>query len=209
MEEYFYPPLVHEPFWFFMVIYLSSQTRTPISHFWMTYALYNIGSKIKSFNPTLYSNSQPHSPKPNFYWSRILKVISKININISPDAFESLAFKSFCLLILIPDSNPIPSLPDLLNIKPTPSSHTWSSLFLFKPHTSFFFNAEKEIAFRTAYKGYAWGCFFQKHLIPPRFSTDFLCKLCSFSTDDPTTSFLNTLPQNILFPVLNCSLVKP
>ena len=88
----------------------------------MTYALYNIGSKIKPFNPTLYSNSQPHSPKPNFYWSRILKVISKINISL--DAFETLTFKSLYLINLNPDSNPIPSLPNPLNTKATPSSHT-------------------------------------------------------------------------------------
>ena len=145
-------------------IFLLKQ-ETPISHFWMTYALYNIGSKIKPFNPTLYSNFQPHSPKPNFYWSQILKEISKINI--SPDAFKTLNFKSLYLLILNPDSNSIPSLPDPLNTKASPSSHTWPRLFLLKPHSSFFSNTAKEIAFRTAYKGYAWGCFFQKHLIPP------------------------------------------
>ena len=145
-------------FCFLMAIYFSSQTRTPISHFWMTYALYNIGSKIKPFNSALYSNSQPHSPKPNFYWSRILKEISKVNI--SPDAFESLNFKSLYLLFLNPDSNPIPSLPDPLNTKAILSSHTWPRLFLLKPHSSFFSNIEKEIAFRTAYKGYAWRCFF-------------------------------------------------
>ena len=126
----------------------------------MTYALYNIGSKIKPFNQALYSNSQPHIPKPNFYWSRILKVISKINI--SPDAFETLSFKFLYLLILNPDSNPIPSLPDPLNTKVTPSSHTWPRLFLLKPHSSFFSNTEKEITFRTAYKRLCLGVFLSK-----------------------------------------------
>ena len=116
----------------------------------MTYALYNIASKIKPFNPDLYSNSQPHSHKPNFYWSQILKAI--FEINISPNAFESFTFKSLYLLILNPDSNSIPSLPDPLNTKSTHSSHTWPRLFLLKQHTSFFSDTKKEIAFRTAYK---------------------------------------------------------
>ena len=98
---------------------------------------------------------------------------------------KSLLLNLYFFLILNPDSNPIPSLPDPLNTKLTPSSHTWPRLFLLKPHTSFFSNTEKEIAFRTAYKGYAWGSFFKKHLIPPRFRNYSLCKLCSSSTDDP------------------------
>ena len=151
-------------------IFLLKQ-KPSISHFWMTYAFHNIGSKIKTFNPVLYFNLQPQSPKPNFYWSRILKAISKINI--SPDGFKTLTFKSLYLLILNPDSNPIPSLPDPLSTKPTPSSHIWPRLFLFKPHTSLFSNTEKEIAFRTAYKGYTWGCFFLKDLIPPYFQMNF------------------------------------
>ena len=118
------------PFHFLMAIYFFLKQEPPISQFWMTYALYNVGSKIKPFNPTLYSNSQPHSPKPNFYWSQILKEILKINI--SPDRFETLTFKSLYLLIVNSDSNPISSLPDPLNTKPTPFSHTWPRLFLLK-----------------------------------------------------------------------------
>ena len=177
----------------------------------MTYALYNIGFKIKPFNQALYSNPQPLSPKPNFYWSRILKAISKIDI--SPDAFETLTFKSLYLLILNPDSNSIPSLPDPLSTKPIVSFHTWPRLFLLKPHTSFFSNTGKEIAFRTACKGYTWGCFFQRHLIPPRFSIHFLCKLCSSSTDDPHHLFFECPAAKYLIshlePIFNETLKKP
>ena len=112
---------------------------------------------MKPFNPALYSNSQLHISKPNFYWSRILKVISKINI--SPDAFETFTFKFLNLLILNTDSNTIPSLPDTLNTKPTPSCHTWPCLFLLL-HTLFFSITEKEIAFRTAYKAMPGGVSF-------------------------------------------------
>ena len=126
----FIPHWCKNPFHFLMAIYFFLKQEPPISQFWMTYALYNVGSKIKPFNPTLYSNSQPHSPKPNFYWSQILKEISKINI--SPDRFETLTFKSLYLLIVDSDSNPISSLPDPLNTKPTPFSRTWPRLFLLK-----------------------------------------------------------------------------
>ena len=128
----------------------------------MTYALYNIGSKIKPFNPTLYSNSQPHSPKPNFYWSRILKEISKVNI--SPDAFESLNFKSLYLLILNPDSNSIPSLPDPLNTKATPSSHTSS----FPPQTTLvvLFKHQERNRFQDSLQRLCLGVFISKTFNP-------------------------------------------
>ena len=71
----------------------------------MIYALYNIGSKIKPFKPALYSNSQPHSLKPNSYWSQILEALSKINI--SSDGFEILTFKSLYLLNLNIDLSPV------------------------------------------------------------------------------------------------------
>ena len=77
---------------------------------------------------------------------------------------------------------------------------------------SFFSNIEKEIAFRTAYKGYAWVCFFQKHLISLRFPNNFLCKLCSSSTDDPHHLFLECPATKYLIfrlePILSETLKK-
>ena len=128
----------------------------------MNYAFYNIGYKIKPFKPACYSNSRTHSPKPNFYWLQILNTISKINI--FPDAFETLTFKSLYLMILNHDPNPILSIPDPLSTKITLSSHTWPCLLLLKLHLTFFSNTEKEIPFRTAYKNYAWGYSFLKTL---------------------------------------------
>ena len=153
----------------------------------------------------------PYGPKPNFYWSRILNVIFKINI--SSNDIETLTFKFLYLLILNPDSNPIPSLPDLLSTKSTPSSHTWLRLFLLKPHTSFFSNAEKKIAFKTAYKGYTWGRFFQKHLIPPYFQMTFYVNFALFPLMTPTTSFFESPVAKYLIsrlePILSETLKKP
>ena len=45
-------------------IYLL-KTPNPLSFFWMSYAIYNIGTKLLHIKPELYTNSQPHRPKPN------------------------------------------------------------------------------------------------------------------------------------------------
>ena len=69
--------------------------------------------------------------------------------------------------------------------------HTWQRLTLFKLCPSLFSNLEKEIAYKTAYKGYTWGYFFNKHKITPQNPNDLLCKLCSSSLDDPHHLFFD------------------
>ena len=49
------------------------QTPKPHHQFWMTYATYNLGTKIKPLKPELYSNSQPHRPNPNPLWKLMEK----------------------------------------------------------------------------------------------------------------------------------------
>ena len=55
------------------------KTPNPLSFFWMSYAIYNIGTKIIPIKPELYSNSQPHRPKPNLLWSKTLSLFTKIS----------------------------------------------------------------------------------------------------------------------------------
>ena len=149
-------------------------------HFWMKYGIYNLVTKIISIKPDLFSNSQPHRPKPNPLWSKTLNVFQKNPI--PSELLNNLIFKSLYQILLKPASNPLP-------ITNTTIPHTWSRLTLFKPRPSLFLNLEKEIAFRTAYKGYTWGSFFHKHKITPRSPNDLLCKLCSSSLDDPHLLF--------------------
>ena len=123
----------------------------------------------------------PYSPKPNFYWSRILNAIFKINI--SSNDFEILSFKFLYLLILNPDSILIPSLPDLLSTKSTPSSHTWLRLFLLKPRCSFLMPRKNR--FQDSLQRLYLGPFLSKTFNPSLLPNYFLSKLCSSSTDDP------------------------
>ena len=124
----------------------------------MSYAIYNIGTKIIPIKPGLYSNSQPHRPKPNLLWSKTLTLFTKIST--PPQDIDNLTFKSLYLTLLQPDPNPIPLLNNTI-------PHTWLRLTLIKLRPSLFSNLEKEISFRTAYKGYTWGCFFSKHNFKP------------------------------------------
>ena len=142
----------------------------------MSYAIYNIVTKLLHIKPELYFNSQPHRPKPNPLWTKTLSLFTKISA--PPQDVENLTFKTLYQTLLQPEPNPIPILD-------TETSHTWLRLTLVKPCPSLFSNLEKEISFRTAYKGYTWGCFFSKHNIKPRNPNDFLCKLCSFPSDEP------------------------
>ena len=148
----------------------------------MSHAIYNIGTKIIHIKPGLYSNSQPHRPKPNTLWSKTLSLFTKISTPLRD--IDNLTFKYLYQILLQPEPNPIP-IPD------TTISHTGLRLTLVKPHPSLFSNLEKEISFRTAYKGYTWGCFFSKHNFKPRNPNNFLCKLCSFPSDDPHHLFFS------------------
>ena len=156
-------------------IYLL-KTPNPHSFFWMAYAIYNIGTNLLPIKPELYSNSQPHRPKPNLLWSKTLSLYKKITTPLLD--IENLSFKTLYLTLLQPETNPIPSLD-------SETPHNWLRLTLIKPRPSLFSNLEKEISFRSAYKGFTWGCFFSKHNIKPQNPDDFLCKLCSLPSDDP------------------------
>ena len=156
------------------------QTPKPLHHFWMHFAIYNLGTKLIPFKPDLYSNTQPHRPKPNPHWTKALNLLRKTSI--PSDHLSKLTFKSLYLLLLKPDPNPLPRIIDIpqTNGNNQTNSYTWLRLTFFKPRPSLFSNSEKEIAFRTAYKGYACGCFFQKHNFTPKTPNNFLCKLCFF-----------------------------
>ena len=139
------------------------QTPKPLHHFRMHFAIYNLGTKLIPFKPDLYSNTQPHRPKPNLHRKKVLNLLHKTSI--PSDHLSKLTFKSLYLLLLKPDPNPLPRTIDIpqTNGNNQANPYTWLRLTLFKPQPSLFSNFEKEIAFRTAYKGYALGCFFQKH----------------------------------------------
>ena len=115
------------------LIYLL-KTPNPLSHFWMSYAIYNIGTKIIPIKPGLYSNSQPHRPKPNLLWSKTLSLFTKIST--PPQDIDNLTFKSLYLTLLQPDPNPIPILNNTI-------PHTWLRLTLIKPRPSLFSNLKK------------------------------------------------------------------
>ena len=86
--------------------------------------------------------------------------------------------------------------PNLLPTTNTYSSHTWSRLILLKPSPSLFSNFEKEIAFRTAYKCYAWGCFFFKYNFSRVIQTNFSVNCVFLPLTTPTTYSTNVPPLN-------------
>ena len=157
-----------------LIIILQSPNSN--KHFWMKCGLYNLGTKIIPIKPNLFSYSQPHPPKPNPLWSKTLNIFQKNPI--PSDLLNNLTFKSLYQILLKPAPNPLP-------ITNTTIPHTWPCLTLFKPGPSLFSSLEKEIAFKTAYKGYTWASFFNKHKISPQNPNDLLCKLCFSSLDDP------------------------
>ena len=128
-------------------IYLL-KTPSPSAQFWLTYAIYNLGTKIIPFQLDLYTNSQPHRPNPNPHWKKILTLLAKINAKL--EALSKLSFKQLNLHLLKSKTNPLPKLPT--NFNPTSThlapTHTHQTIFLF------FSNYQKEIAFRTIYEGY-------------------------------------------------------
>ena len=127
--------------------YADDLTFFPSSqkHFWMKYGIYNLGAKIIPIKLELFSNSQSHRPKPNQLCIKTLILFQKNPIPL--DHPNNLTFKSLYQTLLNPDSNPFPNTN-------TNISHIWPRLTLFKPCPSLFSNLEKEIAFKTAYKGF-------------------------------------------------------
>ena len=146
----------------------------------MTYAIYNLETKVLLLKLELYSNSQPHHPNPNTLRRKILNLFQKKSIPL--DLQPKFTFKSLYQIFLKTNPNPLLTTNSY-------SSHTLSCLILFKPRPSLFSNFEKEIAFRTAYKGYAWGCFYFEQNFPPSNPNDLLYILCFSSLDDPQHLF--------------------
>ena len=127
-------------------------------------------------------------------------------ISIPSETIDNLTFKSLYQTLLKPDPNPIPITNNTI-------PHTWLRITLTKPRDSLFLNLEKEISFKTAYKGYTWGCFFLKHNIKPRNPNDFLCKICLSPSDDPHHLFFYcSFTQRLILdlePFLTAVLKKP
>ena len=170
----------------------------------MSYAIYNVGTKILHIKSEFYSNFQSHRPNPNPLWSKTLSLFTKISI--PPQNINNLTFKSLHKTLFQPDPNPIP----LLN---TTIPHTWLRHTFAKPRRFLFLNLEKEISFRTAYKGYTWGCFFSKHYFKPQNPNDFLCKICFSLSDNPHHLFFYcSFTRNLishLEPLLTSIFKKP
>ena len=159
----------------------------------MTYGTCNLGTKILPLKPELYSNSQPHRSNPNPLWKKPFNLFQKNSIPL--DLLPKLTFKSFHQILLKANTN-------RLTTTKTYSAHTWSRLILLKSRPSLFSNFEKEVAFRTTYKGYAWGCFFFKHNFRPRNPNNFLCKFCFSSLDDSHHLFYKCPPTKQLISPL-------
>ena len=163
----------------------------------MHFAIYNLGTKLTPFNSDLYSNTQSHRPKPNPHWIKALNLFR--NTSIPSDHLSKHTFKSLYLLLLKPDPNPLPRTIDIpqTNGNNQANSCTWLRLTLFKPRPSLFSNFEKEIAFRTAYKGYVWSCFFQKHNFTPKTQMIFSVNYVSLPSMILTLYSLTALLSNI------------
>lgn len=161
-----------------LIALLQSDDHT--SQFWMTHANFNLSTKIKPFKASFYTNSQPHKPKPNQMWNKILIKISRIDT--PPNQLHSVTFKNLYYKFLNQDPIPIPS-----TIKST-TPHSWLQIALFKPKSHLFSNFEKEIAFRTATNTFAWGTFLCDHHFP--ISKPNKCKLCKQGSDDPSHLFV-------------------
>ena len=74
----------------------------------MSYAIYNIGTKLLHIKLELYSNSQPHRLKPNPLWSKTLSLFTKIST--PRQDVVNLTFKTLYQTLLQPEPNPIPIL---------------------------------------------------------------------------------------------------
>ena len=174
------------------------QTPKPLHHFWMHFAIYNLGTKLILFKSDLYSNTQPHQPKPNLHWTKALNLLRKTSI--PSDHLSKFTFKSHYLILLKPDPNPLPRTIDIFqtNENNQANSYTWLRLTLFKPRPSLFSNSEKEIAFRTAYKGMPAAVSFKSitlHLKPQMiFSVNYVFS----SLDDPHHLFFDCPPTKYL-----------
>ena len=180
-----------------LILVLKSPKNQP--YFWISYGLYNIGTKILPLNPNSIQIPNPTVLNPTFYGQK-----PYLSLKRFPSPQKPLM------------NSPLnPSTNSYLNLTPINSNtpHNWLRLTLAKPRPSLFSNHEKEISYRTAYKGYTWGCFFSKHNFKPRNPNDFHCKLCSSPPDDPHHLFYHCpIAQHLIFdlePLLTTALKQP
>ena len=165
--------------WQFILVLTTESTNPP---FWNQYAKYNLGSKLIPFDPSQFSNSMPHRPLPNQDWKIMLQLIKSKNLN--PSNLTNTNFKQLYLQLL--------NLPPILtqNINASVVPHSWLRIALHLPKTTFFSKCDKELAYRTAHKGFLWGSFKQEKIISHSIHSQqtkitHLCKLCLPGKDHP------------------------
>ena len=73
----------------------------------MTYATYNLGTKIFPLKPEIYLYSQLHRPNPNPLWKKTLNLFQKNSIPL--DLLPKLTFKSLYQIPLKANPNPLPT----------------------------------------------------------------------------------------------------
>ena len=140
--------------WQFIVVLTNKSTNLP---FWNQFAKFNLGSKLKPFDPSQFSNSMPHRPLPNQNSKIILQSIKSKNLN--PSNLTNTNFKQLYLQLLNLPPSPIP------NINASVVLYSWLRIALHLPKTTFFSKCDKELAYRTAHKGYLWGSFMQEKIV--------------------------------------------
>ena len=165
--------------WQFILV-LTTKSTNPL--FWNQYAKYNLGSKLKPFDPSQFSNSMPHRPLPNQSWKIVLKLIKPKNFNSSNPTNTN--FKQ-----LYSQLSNLPPIP-VLNINASVVSYSLLRITLHLPKTTFFTKCDKELAYRIAHKGYLWGSFMQEKIIPHSIHSQqsnitHLCKLCLRGKNHP------------------------
>ena len=129
-----------------MAIHPSVNKRIHKSPFWNQFAKYNLGSKLNPFDSLQFSNSMPHRPLPNQNWKIILQLIK--SKNLYPSNLTNTKFKQLYLQLLNLPPIPIP------NINASVVPYSWLRIALHLPKTTVFSKCDKELAYRTAHKGY-------------------------------------------------------
>lgn len=150
--------------------------------FWIHYAKYSLGTKIKLFDSSLYTNSMPHRPMPNQTWNSIVKLCQTKTLPTT--TLSQLNFKQLYTHLL--NLTPLPMPP----ISAITLPKNWLRISLHLPKNTVFSVRDKEIAYRTAHKAYLWGSFFEETIIPHTTNTQpkdntLKCKLCKVGRDHP------------------------
>ena len=174
------PAKIKTAFSWQLIHILKSDRLTPKT-FWNAYARYSLGSKIKIFGESVYSNSEPHRPCPNATWKKILKIVTESNLD-GQDLTEY-NFKTLYGKILNLQPLPLPTI----NSRHPPRS--WMKIALMEPDPKVFSNKEKELSYRIARKGFLWGSFFKSKNIEGLDPNKLNCKLCPKGDDHPNHVF--------------------